>query len=266
MPQPASVEQLTYGEGVVLQFVPPGESAVPLGVLLYQPDSDQLLYRLRPDLESCAPEAEELFLEGLAGYLDSEIEARGGGGFLAWLEEHASHSLTSSPRERVLIGQPEAALARFYREHVPSAVQPYRTHLPLFTLRAAAGHFSGQQTSEPEGWIEVTGRRLKPGQFVATVVGRSMLPLIPDGSLCVFEAPVTGSRQGRLVLVENRTLGGGERYTVKRYRSEKVRGEDGGWRHERIILEPLNPEFEAWELNEDDDLAVIAEFQYVLES
>ncbi len=32
-----------------------------------------------------------------------------------------------------------------------------------------------------------------------------------------------------------------------------------------LILEPLNPAFEPWELNEGDDLAVIAEFQYVLE-
>ena len=38
--------------------------------------------------------------------------------------------------------------------------------------------------------------------FVARIAGRSMEPRIPDGSLCVFRAGVTGSREGRLVLVE----------------------------------------------------------------
>ena len=47
--------------------------------------------------------------------------------------------------------------------------------------------------------------------------------------------------------------------------TEKVKSPEGDWRHERILLEPLNPDFEAWELTEGDDLAVIAEFQYVLE-
>jgi len=91
-----------------------------------------------------------------------------------------------------------------------------------------------------------------------------MEPKIPDGSLCVFRHGVTGSRQGRLVLVER--LGGGtnDRYTVKRYRSEKRQGEQG-WSHERIVLEPLNPEFEAWELDSGDELRVIAEFVRVLD-
>jgi hypothetical protein len=38
--------------------------------------------------------------------------------------------------------------------------------------------------------------------FVAHVEGRSMEPRIPDGSLNIFRAPVVGSRQGKIVLVE----------------------------------------------------------------
>ena len=97
-----------------------------------------------------------------------------------------------------------------------------------------------------------------------------MEPLIPDGSLCVFRRGVTGgvagSRQGRLVLVE--ALGGGsnDRYTVKRYRSEKVQKTDGTWSHERIRLEPLNPEFEAWDLDpEEERYRILAEFVQVLD-
>ena len=30
----------------------------------------------------------------------------------------------------------------------------------------------------------------------------------------------------------------GGRYTIKRYRSEKVADEEGGWRHQRVVLQP----------------------------
>jgi len=101
--------------------------------------------------------------------------------------------------------------------------------------------------------------------FVARIAGRSMEPRIPDGSLCVFRAGVTGSREGRLVLVEY--LGGGadDRHTVKRYHSRKRQRPDESWQHEIIRLEPLNPEFEAWELNpEEDRFHIVAEFVQVL--
>jgi hypothetical protein len=93
-----------------------------------------------------------------------------------------------------------------------------------------------------------------------------MEPVIPDGALCVFRRGVTGSRQGRLVLVE--ALGGGanDRYTVKRYRSGKAHGPGDEWSHERIRLEPLNSEFEAWDLNpEEERYRIVAEFVQVLD-
>jgi phage repressor protein C with HTH and peptisase S24 domain len=55
--------------------------------------------------------------------------------------------------------------------------------------------------------------------FVAKVVGKSMEPRIPDGSYCVFAAPVQGTRQGKIVLAQLRDQAdpeGGERYTLKR--------------------------------------------------
>ena len=122
------------------------------------------------------------------------------------------------------------------------------------------------QEEGDEGWEEApSGLRPTPAMFVARIAGRSMEPRIPDGSLCVFRAGVTGSREGRLVLVEY--LGGGtnDRHTVKRYHSRKRQNADGTWTHETICLEPLNPEFEAWELNpEEDRFRIVAEFVQVL--
>jgi SOS-response transcriptional repressor LexA len=67
-------------------------------------------------------------------------------------------------------------------------------------------------------------------------------------------------------LVENfaESEEGGERYTVKRYRSRKQAGESGDWRHEQIVMEPLNPEFEPWEIRENDQVRILAEFIQVL--
>lgn len=104
--------------------------------------------------------------------------------------------------------------------------------------------------------------------FVAQVVGQSMEPAIPDGAYCIFRAPVEGTRQGKTVLVQMRDAMDpetGERYTVKRYESEKVQDGDS-WRHARIILKPVNPDFEPIVLTgaEEGELQIIAEFVEVL--
>jgi phage repressor protein C with HTH and peptisase S24 domain len=57
---------------------------------------------------------------------------------------------------------------------------------PLLVFKAAACAFSDPQHIEDFGfeWIEVSSRkRLRPGMFVAQVVGKSMEPAIPDGGL-----------------------------------------------------------------------------------
>ena len=60
----------------------------------------------------------------------------------------------------------------------------------------------------------------------------------------------------------------GERFTVKRYRSEKTADGDGGWRHVSIVLEPNNPEFASIELKTEDEgsVAVVAELVDVIGS
>ena len=57
----------------------------------------------------------------------------------------------------------------------------------------------------------------------------------------------------------------GQRFTVKRYQSEKATNEDG-WRHITIVLEPLNPEYEPIELTAEDEspVNVIAELIEVI--
>ena len=160
----------------------------------------------------------------------------------------------------------------------PRIVQPtdesrYVSCVPLVPLEVAAGQFGephGNLSEEDGEWAEVhTSRRLREGMFVAQVVGQSMEPRIPDGSYCLFSSPVTGSRQGKTVLVQLRDgidPETGERFTVKKYKSEKAAAESGAWRHYKITLKPNNPDFEDIELTVDDEgeFNVIAEFLEVL--
>jgi type I restriction enzyme R subunit len=153
----------------------------------------------------------------------------------------------------------------------PRPEERYVTCVPLVPLKAAAGAFSDPQHVEDDNWEWVAldaKRRLRPGMFVAQVVGKSMEPAIPDGSYCLFRAPITGTRQGKIVLVQLRDgidPDSGERYTVKRYLSEKVTDGDS-WRHVRITLKPMNPDFQPIVLTgaEEGELQVVAELVEVL--
>jgi phage repressor protein C with HTH and peptisase S24 domain len=158
-------------------------------------------------------------------------------------------------------------LDRLYREHVEDThVQRFATHLPLFSLRAAAGGLSDEMGCEAEDWVPAPeGMHLSPDLFVAHVEGESMEPRIPHGSLNLFRLHPAGSRQGKILLIERfGVLDETARYTIKRYTSRKVhRGEDE-WQHEQIRLEPLNPAFEPWDVD-PEGFAVVAEWLRVIE-
>jgi SOS-response transcriptional repressor LexA len=244
----------------------PGEQPVTAGVLLEDPAANVVHIRLRRDWEQLAPdEAEVLSL------LEDDLLARaaqmGAEQFLTQLEDTLSNTIRVSDRREAIVEDFPRALGRLYRQNVHAASQPFVTHLPRYSLAVAAGPFLENRVVEEEAWEEAPpGLRLTPEMFVARIAGLSMEPLIPDQSLCVFRRGVTGSRQGRLVLVEALDQGGNDRYTVKRYRSEKRQNEGGEWSHERIRLEPLNTTFAAWDLDpEEDRYRILAEFVQVLD-
>jgi uncharacterized protein len=115
---------------------------------------------------------------------------------------------------------------------------------PLLSLRFAAGAFGDGQAMEAgaDAWVALPDWvRPQPGLFVAQVEGQSMNRLIPNGSWCLFRAAPGGTREGKVVVVQHRDIEDpdtGGRYTIKRYHSEKVADDDGGWRHRRIVLQP----------------------------
>ena len=247
----------------------PGQEAITAGVLLEDPATDRVHIRLRRDWQSIDPDEAEVL-----AFLEDDLLAQaaevGAAKFFARLEDTLSNTIRVSDRRETMVEDFPRALARLYHEHVRSEAQPFVTHLPRYSLAVAAGPFLEnrviEEATEDQAWEEApAGLRLTREMFVAEIVGHSMEPMIPDGSLCVFRRGVTGSRQGRLVLVEALGEAGSDRYTVKRYRSEKRQNDAGEWSHERIRLEPLNPAFEPWDLDpQEDRYRILAEFVEVL--
>jgi len=242
---------------------------VNIGVLLEDPETDSLGLRFRRDLESLVGDEEDReVLLALSEDLAAKSQEMGAEKLFEYLESTLSGAVRPTDREQVLVGDFARALDRLYLKNVQSSVLEFQTHLPRYSLRAAAGKFLGNEEISEEGWIEAPeDLRLTPDMFVAQIAGRSMQPVIPDGSLCVFRHGVTGSRQGRLVLVENRAAGGNNEYTVKRYNSEKEYFGDE-WHHTMIRLESLNPEQPDWNWDLEGDpekYRILAEFVRVLD-
>ena len=183
-----------------------------------------------------------------------------------WMASEAYRRLRSDTVERVAAPADSHSLPPRLRIIAPRPEERYVTCVPLVPLDAAAGAFSDPQHVNDEDfeWVAVeTKHRLRRGIFVARVVGESMEPTIPDGAHCLFRAPVEGTRQDKIVLVQMRDAmdpENGHRYTVKRYESLKA-GDGASWRHSEIRLKPVNPDHEPIVLTGEDKgaLQVVAE-------
>jgi phage repressor protein C with HTH and peptisase S24 domain len=300
----AIVENRT-GRYSIVQAETPEQGLVNIGVLLEDPETDSLRLRFRRDLESLVDDAEDLeVLAALGEDLAAKAREAGAEKLFEYLESNLSGALRVTDREAIAVDDFGRALNQLYLRNVQSNVLEFRTHLPKYSLRAAAGKFLENQEIQADGWVEAPENlRLTPEMFVAQIAGRSMQPLIPDGSLCVFRHGVAGSRQGRLVLAEDLESSGNNRYAVKRYSSRKIQSEPreqtaprepdalveadalvepdalveadapveadadaGGWRHQWIRLESLNPDYPSWDLDPDEEkYRIIAEFVRVLD-
>lgn len=265
---PISAERT--GQCCVLQVAPPDRPPAPIAVLLLDAGQQRLQARFRDDFSGLGLHPlDQEFCAQLAADFERQV-ALEGPAYLERIEDSLSNFLRISPRETVTYSSFDRALDRLFEEHVDAAVEPFVTHLPVYSLRAAATRFGEDTEVEVMGWQRVpAGLRPARNLFIAQVVGRSMQPLIPDGSWCVFRELGAGSRQGRRVLLQQ--LGSTDssaEFTIKRYTSVKRHTSEDEWHHERIRLEPLNPEFEAFDLEPDEfnrNYRVIAEFVQVLE-
>lgn len=254
-----------HGCWSLLEIARAGCRPIPYGILLAGEDTGDWAQRLRG--LGCFEELDEGefdILTALGGDLERKAREMGGVRLLESLEDSVSGFFRISDRTAITYGDAAATVDRLFDEHVDAEVRPFVTHLPLYSMRAAATKFGEGMDAGEESWIRAPENlRLTTGMFVARVVGRSMEPMIPDGSLCVFRAGVSGSRKGRYLLIEKfDETDFASRYTVKRYARQGALIESTE-RECSIRLEPLNREFDAFDLT-SDKFRVVAEFVQIL--
>ena len=148
--------------------------------------------------------------------------------------------------------------------------EPLVRHVPVYDLSIAAGDFSDMQIAEAEHWVELPDHmRASPDLFVSRVVGESMNRRIANGAWCLFRANPGGTRQGKIVLVQHRSIEDpdhGGSYTIKLYQSEKVE-EYGEFVNQRVVLRPQTNAFGYKDIvleDELEELNVVGEFLSVL--
>jgi len=239
----------------------------PCGVLLWVEETGECALRFRRDWECFAGEDAGL-LAALAGQLETDLDEMGPADFVGWIDSQLSNAFRVSEPKTTLVGRIDRTLNLLYRKFVSSEVRKFNTHLPLMSIRAAAGGFGADMANRAEEWIEVNapGRKsLSEDLFLVRIEGRSMEPDIPDGSLCLFRLYQGGSRKGGIYLIQRvGTLDEGGELTIKRYDSRKTATE-AGWRHTGIEMQPDNPEFANWQLRDDERYITVAQFLSVVE-
>ena len=153
-------------------------------------------------------------------------------------------------------------------ETIPLYDEYHEGCIPLYTLRAACGYFEDGEVPEEEGWVDASGNGFTPDpkrHFAVHAKGDSMLDMIKDGDICVFEWYRAGSRNGEIVLTEcsEKDLDYGGMYTIKKYHSEKLVTEES-WQHSKVELIPLNKDFDVIELDEENEYRTIGVLKCVL--
>jgi superfamily II DNA or RNA helicase len=145
-----------------------------------------------------------------------------------------------------------------------------RNPIPLYDFYAAAGTFSELQSEKSFKLIEGPENSASNDYFACKIIGESMNRVIPNGSICLFKPYTGGSRNGKIVLVENldrQDPDFNSAFTIKTYSSEKVMSEDN-WEHTAIVLRPNS--FDSFYQNiiiteeNAEEMRVVGEFVEIL--
>lgn len=143
--------------------------------------------------------------------------------------------------------------------------------IPFYDFYAAAGSFSEMQSEKDFTLIEIPKNvKYKDDYFACKIVGESMNRVIPNGSICLFKPDSGGSRNGKIVLVENIDIQDPDfnsAFTIKTYSSIKETTEEG-WRHTSIVLRPnsFDSSYKDINVNEENGsgMRVVGEFVSII--
>ena len=107
----------------VLSFARPGGLIVPIGVLLFDLNGQQLLVRCRQDWDSVAEGDDAEVLAALSDDLVQVARNLGAVKLLDYLEDTLSHSIQISTRQRIETTNVEDALDELYSHYVETGTQ-----------------------------------------------------------------------------------------------------------------------------------------------
>ena len=117
--------------------------------------------------------------------------------------------------------------------------------------------------------VKVDGVKRTDMYFTARITGKSMEPLIPDGSLCLFKKYSGGSRQGKIMLVRASGITnpeyGGE-FVLKRYNRKTQVSEAEARNHVEVHLISENSNFKPIILKnlQEEEISTPCEFVRVI--
>jgi SOS-response transcriptional repressor LexA len=143
--------------------------------------------------------------------------------------------------------------------------------IPLYNFYAAAGTFSEMQSEKDFTLIEGPENiKQHNDYFACKITGESMNRIIPNGSICLFKPYAGGSRNGKIVLVENFDIQDQDfnsAFTIKTYSSEKTISEEG-WEHTSIVLRPnsFDTSYKNIVINEENgkEMRIVGEFVSII--
>ncbi|WP_432222137.1 DUF3427 domain-containing protein [Flavobacterium sp. TMP13] len=143
--------------------------------------------------------------------------------------------------------------------------------IPLYDFYAAAGTFSEIQSEKEFTLIEGPEKsNINTDYFACKIIGDSMNRVIPNGSICLFKPYNGGSRNGKIVLIENIDIQDQDfnsAFTIKTYSSEK-NVSDEGWEHASIILRPnsFDDSYQSIVINEENgsEMRIVGEFVSII--
>ena len=154
---------------------------------------------------------------------------------------------------------------------LPEVTKEFIHTIPLYDFYAAAGSFSVMQDEKDYTLTSIPEKYATEDYFACKVTGESMNRIIPSNSICLFKKYFAGSRNGKILLLENRDTFDPDfnsAFTVKTYSSEKTISEEG-WQHNSILLKPnsYDDSFKSIILDEENtkEMRVIGEFVKVLD-
>lgn len=127
--------------------------------------------------------------------------------------------------------------------------RPPKNAVPFYPIHISAGKFDFESENiDPTGWVIIHRKGSLKDLFAAQILGHSMIPTIPSGSLCLFKKYTGGPRDGKIMLIQHRGIKDpetGNKFVIKRYQRITPYSASSSGEHDSVTIHLLsdNPEY-----------------------